>query len=288
MLHAAYSVKLGDTVLAGTTRLDSQTNPEVEAEVGIGSQFPQFAVVRAVKPRIAFQTRAIAAALTALGTTGAAITTLNKLLANYVALVNGAPGATGIGYTLDAGLIFPRQLTVSHRQDAVLDIDSRSISSDGSTAPMTFGAATIGALTRDNIRHTLKSVTIAGITFDSATDVTIDFGINADTLGCFSDIYDKLVTQEGGITPTITVTTQDVAKLSQLTLNGKRGDVVIVLRQYMTDGIGFEADALNDITITGKGISNFANLTGDGNGIATGPINTVCDWDGTNAPLTIA
>ncbi|TWU15958.1 hypothetical protein [Allorhodopirellula heiligendammensis] len=288
MLHSAYSVKLGDTVLAGVTRLDSQTNPEVEAEVGIGSQFPQFAVVRALKPRIAFQSRAIAAALTALGTTGAAITALNKLLANYVELENGAPSSSGIGYTLDKGLIFPRQLTVSHRKDAVLDIDSRSISADGSTAPMTFGAATIGTLTRDNLRHTLKSVTVAGVTFDCNTDVTIDFGINADTLGCNSNIYDSHVTQEGGVTPTITVTTQDVAKLSQLTLDGKRGDVVIVLRQYDPSGIGFEADDTNDITLTGKGISNFTNLTGDGNGIATGPIKTVCDWDGTNAPLTIS
>lgn len=290
MLHAAYSVKFGDTLLAGITNIDSQTNPEVDASVGIGSQFPQFAVVRSVKPRIAFQSRAIDAALTALGTTGAAISDTDNLVANYVAMTaDGAIGTTGRAYTLDRGLVMPRQLQVAHRSDAVLDIEALSYSSDGVASPMAFGDATIAALTRDNIRHTLKSVTIAGVTFDCNTQVTINFGINADTLGCDSDLYDTHIIKDSGITPTIDVTSYDVAKLEQLTLDGKRGTSTIVLRQYDDEGIGFAAGVdANDITLTARGIANFQGHSGQGPQTSSGTVRITCDWDGTNAPLILS
>lgn len=289
-LHAAYSVKYGDDILAGVTNIDSQTNPEIDASVGIGSQFPQFAVVRSVKPRIAFQTRAIDSALTALGTTGAAISDDDKLVATYVAMAaDGSTDTSGRAYTLDRGLVMPRQLQVSHRTDAVLDIEALSYSSDGSTAPMTFGAGTIATLTRDNIRHTLKSVTIAGVTFDCNTSVTINFGINADTLGCNSNLYDTHITKDNGITPTISVTTHDVEKLEQLTLDGKRGETTIVLRQYDDEGIGFASGVdENDITCTGRGIANFQSHTGQGPQTSSGTVLITCDWDGTNAPLILS
>ncbi|MEM8910824.1 MAG: hypothetical protein AAGC97_03575 [Planctomycetota bacterium] len=290
MLHSAYSVRLGATVLAGLTNLSTNGNPEVDASVGIGSQFPQFAVVRSVRPQIAFQSRAIAAALAITGTTGAAIDA-DDLVASYIEMQDGSPGSATLDYTIDRGLLLPRRLQCSHRQDAVLDVEALTHSVDGDTDPITIGAGAPATIARDNIRHTLKSVIIAGVEFDCLTDVTIDFGVNAETLGCNSHVYDTLITKDNGVTPTVNITTLDVGKVASLGLKGSaaaHADTTIVLRQYATDGIGFASGAdANDLTITASGVAHLQQQTGQGQQTSSATIQLTCNWDGTNAPLII-
>lgn len=287
-LHSAYSVKYNTTVLAGLTNLDLQTNPEVAAEVGIGSQFPQFAVVRNVKPRIAFNTRGVAGALTVTGSAGAALSDVNTLIASYVELSDGAPTTTTVDYTMTRGLLLPRRLSARHAQDATLDLECLAYSTDGATSPVAVASGTAATLTRDNIRHTLKSATVAGVDLGCITDVSIDFGINADTLGCKSDLYHKHITKEGGITPTVSITTYDAAQLSALTVNGKYGthaNTTITLRQYDNTDVGFAADY--DIVMTMAGHVSVRNHTGNGPGTSQATIQITGVWDGTNAPIGI-
>lgn len=287
--YSAYAVSSGSTVLAGLTTLSAAINPEVEADVGIGSQFPQFAVIRAIKPTIGFASRSIASLLAVTGTTGAPITT-DPLQAQFQTLTDGIPQSNAITYTLSKGLILPRRLSVSHRSDATLDVEALGRSDDGSTSPIALGSAASVTVPRDNIRHTLKSVVIAGITFDCLTDVSIDFGVNAETLGCDSHIYDSMIVKDRGITPSVSITTYDLAKLNQLTAIGKSGvhaDSSIVLRQYDPSGLGFSTDA-DDITFTLNGIATIGDASGQGPSAARGTIRIDGSWDGTNSPIVLA
>ncbi|EMI17786.1 hypothetical protein RMSM_05312, partial [Rhodopirellula maiorica SM1] len=215
-LQSAYTCKLGDTVLAGISTLDTATNPEVQSDVGIGSPFPQFAAVVGVKPRVLFQSRAIASVLAVTGTTGsAAFSDLSKFVAYWADLVDGVISTTGTSYSMNRGVLVPRRLQCSHRQDAVLDLEAVSHSEDGAADPLTVATeATLPAIVQDNIRHTLKSATIGGIDLGCITDVSIDFGINVDTLGCKSDIFDKHISKDQGITSVINITTLESGLLA--------------------------------------------------------------------------
>ncbi|OYW13572.1 MAG: hypothetical protein B7Z55_16605 [Planctomycetales bacterium 12-60-4] len=53
-LNTAYAAKYGSNVIAGLTNLNTSLNPEVQNESSIGTPFPQFVVITAQKPRVAF------------------------------------------------------------------------------------------------------------------------------------------------------------------------------------------------------------------------------------------
>lgn len=290
-LTKAYAVQHGSTVLAGLTQLDTQFGAEVTSDVGVGSQYPQFAYVPGVRPRLQFSSNAIAACLALTGTTGVAISTSSTLLAYWATLgADGLP-ASGNGhaiYTFDRGLLVPRSLSVSHRQGATLGLEAITYSSDGAAKPLVESTGALPVITRDNIRYTLKSATVAGIDLGCLLDVNIDFGINADTIGCKSDIYDKHLSIDGGITPTITITTLDTAAAIDLAgITATHATTSIVLRQYDPSGIGF-ADADDDITFTASGILTRDSHSGQGNQRSQLTARLTCTWDGTNAPVLIS
>lgn len=292
-LHQAYAASLGSTVLAGLTNLDTNTNPEVRAEVGIGSLFPQFAYVAGVKPRVMFNSRAVAAVLDVTGSTGATIDSTATFKAYYALLENGAPAA-GSGhqiYTFDRGLLLPRRLQCSHSQDATIDVEAVTYSSDGTTAPLVQSTGALPTILQDNVRHTLESASVAGVNLGCITDLSVDFGVNAETIGCKSDIYDKHIQKGGGVTAIITITTLDTDKLASASIpvQGKgntHANTSIVLRCRKSDGILFETN--NKITLTAHGITTYQNHSGQGPQRSQATVQVVCSWDGTNAPILIS
>ena len=207
-LSTAYAAQLGSTVLSGLTNLDAQTNPEVDNEVGIGSIYPQFVVIRSINPKVLFNSRAAQATLSQTGSTGADITDANPFKATFARLAaNGQPDNTAIHrtYTATRGLLLPKRLSCQHRQDARIDVETLLWSADGVAAPMVI--ADTGALPtvpRDNIRHTLQSATIGGVSFGCLESVDVDFGNNARTRGCSSNQYDSDMIQ-AGVQPVITL-----------------------------------------------------------------------------------
>lgn len=289
-LQSAYSVILGSTVLSGLSSLSANTNPEITAPVTIGSQFPQFAILRGMKPQINFQTEAILAVLTAIGVKGLNLATAGVCQANFVNLTDGVPDVDGSAYTMAQGYIMPRALQVAHQQSATLDVQVLARSTDGTSAPMVTGAATIGALLRNNIQHTLKSAKFGAIILDDLTNIQIEFGVNAQVLATNSDIYPKHIMIDGGITPKITITTYDVTKIAGITLEAKRGthaDSSIVLRQYDADGVGYD-DGTGDIEITMSGLAVVQTHSAQGNQVSSATIEITADWDGTNSPILIS
>lgn len=294
-LSQAYAVAHGATQLSGLTNLDKQVNPEIDNDIGIGSLFPQFVVIRSIQPRILFNSRAAAAMLAVTGVTGADIDGGNNLVATYAQLTNGVPSAGSVHrtYTAANGLLLPRRLSCAHRADAVVDAEAILWSSDGAADPFTIADnAALPAITRDNIRHTLASVTFASIDMGCVTNVTVEFGNNASSLGCLSNIYDQHAKQSG-TQAVITITGIDTEKFAAagIPTKGKRAehaDTEIVLRKYDTDGNAFVAPATTEhIQITAAGLATVVNHSGQGLEEGQLTVQLTCDWDGTNAPLQI-
>ena len=298
-LHHAFTVKHGTTTLVGLTNLDVQTNPEVQNETGIGSQFPQFVAVVAQKPRMLFAARQVAAALALTGSTGVAIDGTNNLVAYFASVgTDGLPASGSVHrtYTAVRGLLLPRRLTAAHRRPAQLDMDAMLYSSDGAAHPLVIADnVALPTLTPANVEHTLGPISL-GITgdvftFGCATNLTIDFGNNAATRGCNSDLYDKHVEQPG-IRPIATITGLNATAFGSAGVPpvGKKLDhteTVIYLRKR-DEGIGFVADATAEhIKLTMNGVAVVTQHTGQGTAAAEVTVQIYGSWDGTLAPITI-
>jgi len=287
-------------VLAGLTNLTNATNPEVQNDSGIGTPFPQFVAITAQKPRIQFATRAVQAALAVTGSTGAKIDGTNNLTSQLAKLGDdGLPVAANEHrtYTATRGLLIPRRLTCQHRQSAQLDVEALLFSSDGAAHPLTIADnVALFTLVRDNIQHTLGAITL-GITgsvinFGCAQSVSIDFGQNAETIGCGSDLYDRHMHQPS-VKPVITLTGLSAAAFGSTGVPpvGKALDhteTMIILRKRSLDGIGFVANAEDEhIAITCNGLAVVTQHTAQGTSRAEVTVQITGSWDGTNAPLVI-
>ncbi len=295
-LRSAYAVTLGATVLSGLTSLDVQNNPEVDNETGIGSPYPQFAVVTGIKPKIPFVSRAIKSVLSVTGSDGAEITTAAKLAAYFAKIgTNGLveSGTVHTQYIAERGLLIPRRLSVEHQRFASLDLEAMLYSIDGAAHPLAIAHnLALPTIARDNVRHTIKSVVIgnalAEIDLGCVTRVEVNFGNQARTVGCSSDVYDTHLSQDT-IQPTISITGITPGIVSNDLLEGilaEHSDTVITLRQYNESGVGFEAD--EDVVITGHGLAVLENHSGQGSRESSVTINVTCTWDGTNKPIVIA
>jgi hypothetical protein len=293
-LQAAFAVKYGSTVVSGLTSLTANPGANVRADIGIGSLFPQFAAIDSVLPRFQFQSRAIKAVLNITGSTYAVISEANPLIAYWVALVNGVPQTTGTLYTANKGFLIPRQLQATHRGDATIDCEAILASSDGAAAPFAISTGAMPTIVRDSIRHTLKSASM-GVSLGCITNLSLQFGVNAETLGCKSDVFDRHLSIKNGVTPSMSFTTLESDLLVQSGSSGiaiggtalTHNNASVTLRQYAEDGIGFAASS-EDLTITAHGIATWDSTSGTGPAEATGGVNVTCSWDGTNSPIVIS
>lgn len=300
-LNTAYAAKYGSTVIAGLTNLNTSLNPEVQNESGIGTPFPQFAVITAQKPRVAFASKAVAAALGVTGSTGAKIDGTNGFLAYYAKIGDDglpASGSVHRTYTANRGLLLPRRLNCNHRQSAMLDMEALLFSADGAAHPVAVADnVALPTLAQNNEQHTLAGITfgISGsvTTFGCAQSLSIDFGSGAETIGCGSDLYDAHL-QLPSVKPVITITGIDAivfAGTGGVPAVGKTLDhanTAIYLRKYSESGIGFVANGTAEhikITCNGLAVVTQHNAQGTTRGEVT--LQITGSWDGTNAPLQI-
>lgn len=300
-LNTAYAAKYGSNVIAGLSNLNTSTNPEVQNESGIGTPFPQFVVITAQKPRIAFSSRAVATALGITGSTGAKIDGTNGFQAVYAKIGDDglpASGSVHRTYTANRGLLLPRRLTCNHRQIATLDMEALLFSASGASHPLVVADnAALPSLVVNNVQHTLGGISFgtSGLvtSFGCAQSLSIDFGSAAETLGCGSDLYDVHL-QLPSVKPVITITGIDAAVFAAtggVPAVGKAIDhanTAIYLRKYAQDGIGFVANATEEhikITVHGLAVVTQHNAQGTARGEVT--LQITGGWDGTNAPIQI-
>lgn len=300
MLHTAFAVKHGTTVLSGMESIDTQLNAQVENESTVGSPFPQFAVITAQRPRIMFATKRAAALLGLTGLTGVAIDGTNSLVAVYAALgANGLPASGSVhkSYTANRGLLVPRRLSCSARGNLQVDCEALLYSSDGAAHPIAISeVAALPTLPINNIYHTIGPITlgITGTVFQPGClqNVSIDFGSGADTIGCGSDLYDTHL-QIPRVAPVITISGIDAAAFGaagvpEVGIPIEHAATKIFFRKRATNGVGFVANGTAEhIKLTANGLAVVTQHTGQGTNRAEVTLQITTSWDGTNAPITI-
>lgn len=296
-LSQAHSAKYGSsTVLGGVTSLNVALGPEVKADPGPGSVYPQHAQVVAERPKVTGTTQALAAWLAVTGSTGALIDGTNNFAAFFAKIAaNGLPasGTVHRSYTLNRGLLIPRRINVNSRSFGTLDFEALSYSSDGTTHPIAISdTAALPTVARDNVHHTIGKVVLGGLVIDCINSISIDFGSKAESIACGSSYFDMHV-QQPGVAPTVTLRgiSAEAFGSSGVPAAGTvltNSDSKIYLRKYLTNGLGFVADATAEhIALSIVGIAKVMDHAA--NGLQRGEIGiqiTTC-WDGTNAPITI-
>lgn len=298
-LQSSYAVKYGATVLSGLTNLNTQLNPQVQNDTGIGSPFPQFVAITEQKPQMLFSSTMLASVFATTGSTGAKIDGTNSLVGVLAQLGDdGLPlsGSVHRTYTAVRGLLLPRRLNCTHRRPAQIDLEALLFSSDGAAHPIVIADnVALPTLEVANIQHTLGAIQlgVSGTVFDfeCAQSLSIDFGNGAQTRGCGSDIYDKHVEQPG-IKSVITLTGLSAAMFGPsgvppVGLKLTHAGTIIYLRKRNA-GIGFVADGTAEhIKLTAEGVAVVTQHTGQGTAAAEVTVQITCGWDGTNAPITI-
>lgn len=300
-LYQAFAAKYGSsTVLGGITNMDWGLNPEVKADPGPGSVFPQHIATVAEKPKAMISTQAVAAWLAVTGSTGALIDGTNNFIGYFAKLgADGLPASSNVhrSYTYSRGLLIPRRLNINARAFATLDVEALSYSSDGTTHPMALSdTATLPTPALDEVHHTIGKVLLGGgspFAIGCLNSISIDFGSKAEALGCGSSLYDQHI-QQPGVAPTITL--RGIAGESFAASGGvppvgtvlTNAGTKIYLRKYAVDGLGFVDDATAEhICLSIVGLAKVMSHSGSGNQRSEVNIQITTRWDGTNAPITI-
>lgn len=298
-LHVAHCVSRGSTHIP-VLGINATNNPEVVSDVGPGSPYPQFALITGQRPRVAFGTRAVAAALGLTGSTGVVIDGSNTLVALFALLgTNGLPASGSVhrSYTANRGLLLPRRLTAQARQVATLDMEALVYSADGAAHPFVISDTTaLATPTLDNTLYTVGpgefGIEDAVITASCINQLDIEWRSTAETVFCGALAFDTLIHQ-AMISPVITLRgiSASVFGASGVPPVGKTLDhanSVLFLKKYSPTGIGFVANDVEEhIAITANGVAVVTEHTAQGTSRAEVSIQITTKYDGTNAPITI-
>lgn len=193
-------------------------------------------------------------------------------------------------------------LSCSHRGDASIDMMLHGLF-DGTNNPIIpeTGQA-LPTLPASGGRWTLADIplTIGNATFtvpaECATDLSLDFGIDVQSFGCDSDVYDSMLDIRT-IRPTLRMTIFDIARFqesstSHIPLAGVDADhaqTTLRFRKRLNGQAGFVSDATAEhITMTLNGIFAITNAhSASANDVATMQLEGNLTWDGTNAPIIV-
>jgi hypothetical protein len=214
MTYKAHSLKIhvdgGSAIIVpDITSKGLDQSPELMAEMTAAYSTPTHVAMVANKIASEVQSYAVATLLDALGVAGLCVTSATNpgaviYLQKFDA--NGCPvsGSNHRSYTIKGGLIVPRTLSVSNRQDAQITCSTYVIKS-GSNDPIVLAdTAALPSLVVASARWTLGPITVGGVALADYTELEIDFGNEVQTDGVESNVYDDHVAQRTHA-PTITI-----------------------------------------------------------------------------------
>ena len=193
-------------------------------------------------------------------------------------------------------------LTCSHRGDASIDMMLHGLF-DGTNNPIVpETAVALPTLPASGGRWTLAdtTLTIGNSTFTvpvgCATELSLDFGIDVQSFGCDSEVYDSKLDIRS-IRPSVRMTIFNLdlfqeASTSHIPLAGVDADhaqTTLRFRKRLNGQAGFVADGTAEhITMTLDGIFTIVNAhNATTNDVATMQIEGSLTWDGTNAPIIV-
>ncbi|MFQ5414659.1 MAG: hypothetical protein ACE5E6_09400 [Phycisphaerae bacterium] len=293
--HGFYAVEAG-TLIGGITAQNVNTGTEVRGEASSDRVSPAFRSIVAQKPRGSFTTLNIAQALTITGATGVDIASLANGLRFYAQKhadsgSTRAAGAVHRRYTMSAGLLAPRSLSANHGDDATLSYDALA-KYDGVNDPLVEvdNVSLPSGLTDE--RFTLAKVTLGGILLDSKVSLDVEFGIQANSEGADSDIWDTFL-DVATIVPRLTLRGVDIEwlKAANIPFAGRVGthaNTTFYLRQRLDQGTFHDPSAPKHIQFTMDGVIHIDDAF-DGSPNAPAGVGVVMEsrFDGTNDPLTV-
>ncbi|MEM9588517.1 MAG: hypothetical protein AAGA03_14630 [Planctomycetota bacterium] len=284
------------TLIGGITQQTLMTETTQNAVATAGSAFAHHGEITQVSPRAQFTSLQVGAVLDVLGLTGAclaggALPGLEMWQLKKTPCGDIASGSVHRKMTIPNGLVVPRSLSVSHREDATIQAETIA-TFDGNNDPLIISpneAAPAGLA--DLHRYTLGPMTVGGHAIAGNLSLNIDFGNSAAGDSGDSDPFDTHI-EVAEIIPRITIQTRDVSKFAASLvplrgLLGEHADTSFILRRRV-NGTADYSDAADNIRITARVMANFDQIFSAQNyrrGEAS--LQMTALHDGTNAPLII-
>lgn len=293
--HGLYAVIHDDTAIPGITQLGLSLGGTTIGEVTAAELYPRNMGVNAQNPQITFNTRALATALGLIGFTGTDISSLAAGMTFYEQKFSEGGGRAGITshrkIVVNEGIAIPQRISVSHQQNAELTYQVL-VTFDGTNDPYVLTEnQTLPSAPSDAERFTIGKTTLGGVLLTQINSVEIDFGIQAMAEGSDSDIWPTFSGIEQS-SPTITLRGTKAewwgtAGLDMAGLAATHANTIIYLRKRTSTGFVPDITA-EHIKITANGIAQLTDLfTAQGTRRGEVGIVLTCDYDGTNAPITL-
>ena len=297
-LYAAqlYTDAMGAAVLlCGLQNSSIRTGSEIRSEPASGDPYPRHQAIVAQKPMATLESFHIARYLDAMGYSGHPIKSatnygLRLYAAKFTEGSTLASGSVHRKYTIREGMLCPRRLTCSHQGDATITYEAL-VTYDGTNDPIVIAdseALPSGLI--DDERFTLGAVTFGGVSLPQVTQLDIDFGLDAQTEGTNSDIWDTHSTLRK-VRPSITLRGIDIewfksSVIPLIGLNGTHANSGFYLRKRSVGGT-FVANATAEHihgTICGLAVVEEA-FSAQTNQNAEPSVTIPLRHDGTNYPI---
>ena len=293
-VHGLYEVDVAGTDIPAITAMNINLGSEIRNEAVSDEVYPRHQALVGQNPRVTFSTNAAAIALGVCGLTGNALASPMVCSAQKYTEGGTREGATSHKiYTINEGLVIPRRLSVDHRGDVSIDYEAL-ITWDGTNDPIVLTESqSLAAAVGDSERFTIGPVTIESISLPQVRSLEIDFGINAQTEGADSELWDRYA-RIMSIEPTITLRGIDVAwfkdsgGLAMEGLKATHTNTKIFLRKRALGGTFVADETEEHIKFTAEGYAHIDDaLDAGGDQAGETSITFALRFDGTNAPLVI-
>lgn len=287
-----------NTTLGGITNARAFAGNDVRTEATSGEAYARWQAIYGQRPGMQFTTKQLARALDLCGLAGLPVASegvgKTGITAYWQKQKQGGTRESGSNHAtanIREGILVPRRISVNHQGDCELDYDLLA-TYDGTNNPLIFtDSVALPSAPEDSERFTIGRVTLGGDVFTRVTNVMIDFGINAETIGADSDTWDTF-SRIAEILPVIELDGINTDWFDDC--GGLEGsnighvDTEIILRKRLLAGRFTGAAEDEHIVISCCGLAYADELaSARANGLATTKLRIPLRFDGTNLPMVI-
>jgi hypothetical protein len=298
MPHKAHALKIGANWIGGIVSQAFTNAPSIQTEPTAGSIYPLQTSIQEIKAGFRFTSHNVASALSVLGFLGVPLSA--QVPAELYEINYGDDGFIVAGsnhrkIAFSTGRAVWRTLSCGNRQDAQIEIEVFGLSPDGSTNPAVFSEGVAAPAAVDDARHTIAAVQLGGIGMGCVTDLRLESGLQIQSDGCKSDVFDTRMGVQS-VVPKIQVTTlaaelvgSAVGKINLPGIAATHANTVIKLRKRNNKTGTFLADATaQHVVITADGmVVPIEPFSAQNNADGNTRFEMTATFDGTNAPFLI-
>ena len=297
-IHSRYAIQL-DTqspsvpvMLGGVTSQNLANNNDIRGMKTDGGIYQEFIALHGQAPAGSFGTVSIKRALDEIGLLGHKIANngANFYAQKWVEGSTPDTDPTHTRYNVREGVIVPRTLSVDHRGNASLSYDVL-VTYDGTNDPIVTTHNV--ALPTDDApedRWTLAQATVGSLVIGQLTNLSVEFGVDARTIGANSDVWDTFA-QIRGVTPSISLSGTDIqtlggAKIPNTGQAMTHANTTFILRKRAGKSTFVDPATAEHISFTADGMAVVETIFSDnGDEPASVSVNMPLRFDGVNVPI---